>query len=100
MTYDQIDARKEYVKRARDSFREQEEDWTHPAPEHEEPALGKTCSLRLVLGLLLFLLFVLADVTDHKILNFTTSDIAAEIAEKDDYTNLEKYVMMLLADNN
>ena len=100
MTYDQINARKEYVKRARASFQDQEEDWTHPAPEHEEPALGKTLSLRLVLGLLFFLLFVLADVTNHKILDFSTSDIAAEIAEKDDYTNLEKYVMMLLADNN
>ena len=100
MTYDQIDARKEYVKRVRESFQEQEEDWTHPAPQHEEPALGKIFSLRLVLGLLLFLLFVLADVTDHKILNFSTTDIAAEIASKDDYTNLEKYVMMLLADNN
>ena len=99
MTYDQIDARKEYVKRARASFQEQE-DWTHPAPQHEEPALGKTFSLRLVLGLLLFLLFVLADVTDHKILNFSTSDIAAEIASKDDYTNIEKYVMMLFADKN
>ncbi|MGN0344508.1 MAG: hypothetical protein ACI4EC_06060 [Lachnospiraceae bacterium] len=100
MTYEQIDARKEYVERARASFRDQEEDWTHPAPEHEEPALGRTFSLRLVLGLFLFLLFVLADVTDHKILNFSTSDIAAKIAAKDDYTNLEKYVMMLLADNN
>ena len=100
MTYDQINARKEYVKRARASFQDQEEDWTHPAPEHEEPALGKTFSLRLVLGLLFFLLFVLADVTNHKILDFSTSDIAAEIAEKDDYTNLEKYVMMLLTENN
>ena len=101
MTYDQIDTRKEYVKRVRDSFREQEEDdWTHPAPKHEEPALGRTFSLRLVLGLLLFLLFVLADVTDHKILSFSTTDIATEIAAKDDYTNLEKYVMMLLADNH
>ena len=98
MTYDQINARKEYVKRARASFQDQEEDWTHPAPEHEEPALGKTFSLRLVLGLLFFLLFVLADVTNHKILDFSTSDIAAEIAEKDDYTNLEKYVMMLLTE--
>ena len=61
MTYEQIDARKEYVKRARASFQDQEEDWTHPAPEHEEPALGRTFSLRLVLGLFLFLLFVLAN---------------------------------------
>ena len=99
MTYDQIDARKEYVKRARASFQELEDDWTHPAPERDEPALGKTFSLRLVIGLLLFLLFVLADVTDQKILSYSTSDIATEIAAKDDYTNLEKYVMMLLADN-
>ena len=98
MTYDQIDARKEYVKRARASFQEQEEEWTHPAPDRVEPALGKTFSLRLVLGLLLFLLFVLADVTEYKILNYSTSEIAAEIAEKDHYTNLEKYVMMLLTD--
>lgn len=100
MTYDQIDARKEYVKRARASFQGQEEDWTHPAPEQEEPALGRTFGLRLVIGLFLFLLFVLADMTDHTILDVSTSDIAAQIAEKDDYTNLEKYVMMLLADNN
>ena len=98
MTYHQIDARKEYVKQARASFQEQEEDWTHPAPEREEPALGKTFSLRLVLGLLLFLLFVLADVTKFQILDYTTSDIAYEIASKDDYTNLEKYVMMLFTD--
>ena len=99
MTYDQIDARKEYVKRARASFQEQEEDWTHPTPDHDEPALGKSYSLRFVIGLLLFLLFVLADVTDQKILSYSTSDIATEIAAKDDYTNLEKYVMMLFADN-
>lgn len=100
MTYDQIDARKEYVKRARASFDDKEADWTHPAPEHEEPALGGTLSLRLVLGLFFFLLFVLADVTDHKILDYSTKDIAMEIAAKDNYTNLEKYVMMLLAENN
>lgn len=99
MTYHQIDARKEYVKRARESFQEQEEDWTHPAPEHEEPAFGKTFSLRLVLGLLLFLLFVLADMTNFQIFDYSTTDIAYEIASKDNYTNLEKYVMMLLADN-
>lgn len=98
MTYEQIDARKEYVERARASFQTQEEDWTHPAPAHEEPVFGKTFSLRLVLGLLLFLLFVLADVTDYKILEYSTTDIAKEITAKDDYTNLEKYVMMLLTD--
>ena len=104
MTYEQIDARKEYVKRARASFEEQDEDWTHPAPEREGPALGKSFSLRLVIGLFLFLMFVLADVTDHKIMQYSTSDIASEIASKtaskEDYTNLEKYVMMLLTDNH
>ena len=100
MTYNQIDERKEYVKRARASFQEMEEDWTHPAPQSEEPALGRTFSLRLVLGLLFFLLFVLADVSNYQILQFSTRDIATEIAEKDDYTKLEKYVMMLLADHN
>lgn len=100
MTYDQIDERKAYVERARASFHDNEADWTHPAPAHEEPALGKTFTLRLVLGLLLFLLFVLADVTDHRIIGFSTADVAEEITAKEDYTNLEKYVMMLLADNN
>ena len=99
MTYDQIDARKKYVQQVRASFQDPEEDWTHPAPEQNEPALGKTFTLRLVLGLLLFLLFVLADVTGHTIFQFTASDIAEEIAA-DDYTNLEKYVMMLFADKN
>lgn len=100
MTYDQIDARKEYVKRARASFQNQEEDWTHPLPEREEPALGRTFGLRLVLGLFFFLLFVLADVTNHSIFQFSTTDIANEIAAKKDGTDLEKYVMMLLADNH
>ena len=100
MTYDQIDARKEYVKRARESFQDQEADWTHPSPDPETPALGRTFSLRLVLGLLLFLLFVLADITDYQVFQFSTSDIAEEITAKDDYTNLEKYVMMLLTDIN
>ncbi len=107
MTYGQIDARKEYVKRARASFQDQEEDWTHPAPENEEPAFGKSFSLRLVLGVLFFLLFVLADVTNHEIFGYSTADIAdgirtenEAIAAKDHYTNLEKYVMMLLAENN
>lgn len=99
MTYDQINERKEYVERARASFHDNEADWTHPAPAREEPALGKTFTLRLVLGLLLFLLFVLADVTDHSIIGKSTSEVAEEITAKEDYTNLEKYVMMLLADN-
>ncbi len=99
MDMDRIDARKEYVRRARASFDDQE-DWTHPAPENEEPALGATLGLRLVLGLLFFLLFVLADVTNHRILDHSTKEIAAQIAEKDSYTNIEKYVMMLFAENN
>ena len=50
-----------------------------------------------ILKILLFLLFVLADITDYKIFDCSTSTIASEI-EKDDYTNAEKYVMMLFAD--
>lgn len=99
MDRNRIDERKEYVRRARASF-DDGEDWTHPAPEDEEPALSATLGLRLVLGLFFFLLFVLADVTDHRILDYSTGDIAAEIASKDSYTNIEKYVMMLLADNH
>lgn len=99
MDMDRVDARKEYVRRARASFDDREDDWTHPAPEDEAPALGATLGLRLVLGLFFFLLFVLADVTDHKILDFSTREIATEIASKDSYTNIEKYVMMLLAEN-
>ncbi len=99
MDSNRIDARKEYVRRARASFDDREDDWTHPAPEGEEPALSATLSLRLVLGLFFFLLFVLADVTNHKIFDYSTKEIAAEIASKDSYTNIEKYVMMLLAEN-
>lgn len=99
MDMDRIDARKEYIRRARASFDDGGEDWTHPAPEGEEPALSATLGLRLVLGLFFFLVFVLADVTDHKILDYSTEEIAAGIASKDSYTNIEKYVMMLLAEN-
>ncbi len=99
MTYEQIDERKEYVARARASFHNEDADWTHPAPAKEEPALGKTFTLRLVLGLLLFLSFVLADVTDYSIGGLSTKEITEEITAKEDYTNIEKYVMMLLADN-
>ena len=97
MTYDQIDARKEYVRRAREAFHEQEDDWGRESTAQEETVLSRTLALRIVLGILLFLLFVLADITDYKVLDCSTTTIAAEI-EKDDYTNAEKYVMMLFAD--
>ena len=97
MTYDQIDARKEYVRRARESFDEQENDWGREHVTQEETMLGRTLALRIVLGILLFLLFVLADLTDYKVFDCSMETIASEI-EKDDYTNAEKYVMMLLAD--
>jgi hypothetical protein len=98
MTYEQIDQRKEYVKQARASF-DDAPDWTVPAPDSNAPALGGTMLFRLLLGLLLFLLFVLADVTDYTVFGYQTKDLAAEITAKDDYTNLEKYVMMLLDKN-
>jgi hypothetical protein len=56
--------------------------------------------LRLLLGLLLFLLFVLADVTDYSLFGCGTEELTAAITENDDYTNLEKYVMMLLDKNS
>ena len=69
----------------------------HESTAQEETVLGRTLALRIVLGILLFLLFVLADITDYKVLDCSTTTIASEI-EKDDYTNAEKYVMMLFAD--
>jgi hypothetical protein len=98
MTYQPIDERKEYVKQARASF-EDAPDWTVPPPASQEPALGGTVLFRLLLGLLLFLLFVLADITDYTLYGFGTEELAQEIAAKEDYTNLEKYVMMLFDKN-
>jgi hypothetical protein len=94
MTYQQIDERKEYVKQARASFEDAPE-WTSPAPASNEPALGGTMLFRLLLGLLLFLLFVLADVTEYTLFGYGTKDVEQAITAKEDYTNLEKYVMML-----
>ncbi len=96
MTYDQVEARKEYVRQARASFHEQENEWGQGS-EADDAVLTRTLALRIVLGILLFLLFVLADITDYKVFDCSTSTIASEI-EKDDYTNAQKYVMMLLAD--
>lgn len=63
-----------------------------------------TVMLRILTGLMLFLCFVLADMTDYRIFDLSTTEIAAGIKAgiqtKDDYTNLEKYVMMLFADEN
>lgn len=100
MTYDGIDERKEYVKRVRASFMDDQEDWTHPAPENSEPALGGSVIIRMILGLFLFLLFVFADVSQYSVGNFTTEDLVSEITSKDSYTNFEKYVMMLFTGNN
>lgn len=97
MTYDQIDTRKEYVRRARESFHAQDNGWERESSAQEEAAPGRTLALRIVVGMLLFLLFVLADITDYKIGDCSTAAIASGI-EKDDYTNAEKYVMMLFAD--
>lgn len=96
MTYDQVEARKEYVRQARAAFHEQENDWGQSS-EADDAVLSRTLALRIVLGILLFLLFVLADITDYRVFDCSTDTIASEI-EKDDYTNVQKYVMMLLAD--
>ena len=96
MTYDRVEARKEYIRQARESFHEQENEWGQGS-EVGDAVPTRTLALRIVLGILLFLLFVLADITDYKIFDCSTSTIASEI-EKDDYTNAQKYVMMLLAD--
>ena len=96
MTYDRVEARKEYIRQARESFHEQENGWGQGS-EAGDAVPTSTLALRIVLGILLFLLFVLADITDYKIFDCSTSRIASEI-EKDDYTNAQKYVMMLLAD--
>ncbi len=98
MTYDRVDARKEYVRQARASFQEQEYDRIQRS-ETDEPSLTHALVFRIVLGILLFLLFVLADMTDYRIFDYSTTTIASEI-EKDDYTNAQKYVMMLLADKS
>ena len=45
---------------------------------------------------------VIVDISNSevdKIFDYSTKEIAAEIASKDSYTNIEKYVMMLLAEN-
>lgn len=96
MTYDRVEARKEYIRQARESFHEQKNGWGQGS-EAGDAVPTSTLALRIVLGILLFLLFVLADITDYKIFDCSTSTIASEI-EKDDYTNAQKYVMMLLAD--
>ncbi|MBO5245787.1 MAG: hypothetical protein J6B28_00825 [Eubacterium sp.] len=108
MTFEQIDARKEYVQKARASFETETDDWTHSPPEKEEPAFGKSFFIRLTAGALLFLLFVLADITQFQFGNYTTQTIAQSISRetivpdveimKEHYTNLEKYVMMLIAE--
>lgn len=94
-----MNARKEYVRQVRASFQEQDNDWAADREQPQEAAYGRTLTLRIVIGILLFLLFVLADITDYSISGCSTATITSEI-EKDDYTNAQKYVMMLLADKS
>ncbi|MDD6037528.1 MAG: hypothetical protein PUD20_01825 [bacterium] len=101
MTSEQIDERKAYVQKARASFDNREADWTQPLPKEDRPALvSPMLAISVLSGFFLFLLFVYCDVSQTKILDYSTDEIVTQFIQKDDYTNLEKYVMMLLANNN
>lgn len=101
MTGEQIDERKAYVQKVRASFANQEADWTQPLPKEERPALASPILvISILFSFFLFLLFVYCDVSQIKIFNYSTEEIVTQFVQKDDYTNLENYVMMLLADND
>lgn len=105
MNEEDIRNRKKYIEEVRKSFpdcgikssgdkyrnsREEENDM-----ESQAVSVGTGIKIRLFLSVLLFAIFFFCEKNDISILGFSAEDITEKIEENYDYTNLEKYVMMV-----
>lgn len=92
-----IEERRAYVKQIRDSF-EEANGKTDRGEYAEVQDFGKNrffyVKLRFFIAVMLFLAFVLCDVTKSEFYGISTEQIVSEIKANYNYTNVEKYVMM------
>lgn len=63
--------------------------------EAQAAGIGAGIKIRFFLSVLLFAIFFFCEKNDISILGFSSEDITEKIEENYDYTNLEKYVMMV-----
>ena len=91
MTGEDIQNRKRYIEEVRNSFPECEIETPEPPKAVASPGIR----LRLFLAVSLFAVFFTAQKSDLHIFGLSTDEIIEKIEENYDYTNLEKYVMMI-----
>lgn len=91
MTGEDIQNRKRYIEEVRNSFPE----CGIETPEPPKAVASPGIRLRLFLAVSLFAVFFTAQKSDLHIFGLSTDEIIEKIEENYDYTNLEKYVMMI-----
>ena len=91
MTGEDIQNRKRYIEEVRNSFPE----CGIETPEPPKAVASPGIRLRLFFAVSLFALFIAAQKSDLHIFGLSTDEIIEKIEENYDYTNLEKYVMMI-----
>ena len=91
MTGEDIKNRKRYIEEIRNSFPE----CGIETPEPPKAVASPGIRLRLFFAVSLFALFFAAQKSDLHILGLSSDEIIEKIEENYDYTNLEKYVMMI-----
>lgn len=91
MTGEDIQNRKRYIEEVRNSFPE----CGIETPEPPKAVAFPGIRLRLFLAVSLFAVFFTAQKCDLHIFGLSTDEIIEKIEENYDYTNLEKYVMMI-----
>ena len=91
MTGEDIQNRKRYIEEVRNSFPE----CGIETPEPPKAVASPGIRLRLFFAVSLFALFFAAQKSDLHIFGLSTDEIIEKIEENYDYTNLEKYVMMI-----
>lgn len=109
MTTDEIRDRKKYIQEIRNSFPEcgieerercrmRSGDYDYvktPIPETSSDWIASGIRLRLAVSVLLFAAFFAVQKNDTTVFGFSVEEVIDKIEENYDYTNLEKYVMMI-----
>lgn len=109
MTADEIKDRKKYIEEIRNSFPEcgieagdrgrmRSGDYDHVKTleaETSSAAIASGIRLRLFVSVLLFATFFAMQKNNTNVFGVSTEEVIDKIEENYDYTNLEKYVMMI-----
>lgn len=106
MTDNYVENRRKYVAEVRKSFSDSEE--RSPSSnryrfenedemdmEKKAEGIGAGIKMRLILSVMLFAAFLLCDLTNTSFGGFSSQEILDKIEENYDYTNLQKYVMIV-----